>query len=421
MEEPSSVSGLAPDLPGGSAGASVGAGRREGVPREEIHQGASSQAGGAHLLVLGLPAAGQSQDPVPGPKFHIRLPTVPAQGRAPAPKKLQISLHNVSDENWARNLCGTSVGLPERAWAGRERPAGVEQTSCPGPREVREGGRSSPGCDGRSPTLSKEEPPRRELPSSLGSAPVWARKKSRKRKACSEGGEGVGGFLWLGQRPGRDDPQCVGDPPQGADLASLGGLCWPLSPKDTGSGPGVSGGSCVGSASGTEEFRCLPSAGAEARPGSPYDPVLFPLPSGGARLGPAARDPAQSPALCLGGPGKASTEWRDAEWVTVAAGGDDGPAASPIQEELEVKVQPVSRGRLGQGLAAPTGAPSGSPESAASKAHSDPFKGRRISQGAMLGMGPVPPAEDQGTDRSPDNSQDQPAASCPGGFPRLVS
>ncbi|KAF6111602.1 SPOC domain containing 1 [Phyllostomus discolor] len=420
MEEASSVSGLAPDLPGESSGASAGAGSREGVPREEIRQGASSQAGGAHLLVLGLQAAGRNQDLVPGPKLHIQLPTVPAQGRAPATKKLQISLHKVLDENWASDLCGMSMGLPERALAGGERPAGVEKTSCPRPREVRQGGRSSPGCDGRSHTLSKEEPPKRELPSSLGAAPVQARKKSKKHNACSEGGEGVGGFLWLGQRPGRDDPQCVRDPPQGADLVSLGGLCWPLSPKDTGHGPGDSGGSCVGSASGAEKFRCLPAAGAGARPGSPYDPVLFPLPSGGERLRPAAQDPAQSPALCLRESGKASPEWQEAERVVVGAGGDGGPAASPNREELEVKVQPVSRGRLGQGLAAPTDTPAGSPESAASEARSGSFKGQRISECASLGMGPVPPAEDQGTDRSPDNSsQDQPAASCPGGFPRL--
>ncbi|KAM5322256.1 SPOC domain-containing protein 1-like [Glossophaga mutica] len=413
MEEVRSVSGVAPDLPGESSGASAGAGRREGVPKEEIHQGASSQAGGAHLVVLGLQAAGQSQDPVP---------TVPAQGRPHATKKLQIALHNILDENWARNLCGMSVGLPERALVGRERPAGVEKMSGPRPREAREGGRSSPECDGRSPALSKEDPPKRELPSSLGSAPMRARKKSRKRKACSEGGEGVGGFLWLGQRPGRDDPQCVGDPPEGADLASLGGLCWPLSPKDTGSRPGDVGGSCVGSASGTERFRYLPTVAGGARPGSPYDPVLFPLPSGGEHLRPAAQDPAQSPALCLGVSGKASTEWQEAEWVVVAAGGDDGPAASPNQEEQEVKFQPVSRGRLGQELAAPTDTPAGSPESAASKARSGSFKGQRISKRAVLGTGPVPPAKDWGTDRSPDNSsQDQPAAACPGGFPRLVS
>ncbi|XP_036917313.1 SPOC domain-containing protein 1 [Sturnira hondurensis] len=409
MEEACSESGLAPDLPGGSSGASVGAGRRERVPREEIHQGASFQAGGAHLPVLGQQAAGQRQDLVPGPKLHTQLPAVPAQGRAQATKKLQTSLHNILDENWARNHCGMSMGLPERALVGRER--------CPRPREVREGGRSSPGYDGRSPTLTKEEPPKRELPSSLGSAPVQPRKKSRKRKACSEGGEGVGGFLWLGQRPVRDNSQCVGHPPQGADLASLGDLCWPLSPKDTGSGPGGSGGSRVGSASGTE-FRCLPAAGGGAQPGSPYDPVLFPLPSGGKRLRPAAQDPAQSPALCLGICGKASTtERQEAEWVAVAAGSDDGPATSPNQE---VKVQPLSKGRLGQGLTAPTDTPAGSPESAAGKALSDSFKGQRISKCALSCTGPVPPAKDQGADRSPDDSsQDQPAASCLGGCPRL--
>ncbi|XP_016074711.1 PREDICTED: SPOC domain-containing protein 1 [Miniopterus natalensis] len=429
MEKASSVSGLAPDLPGASARARVSAGRRKRLLREEAHRGASCQAGGtpgtnleakARLVALELQAAGQSQDLVPGPKLHVQLPTVPAQERAQASKRLQISLHNILDENWARNLCSMPVGLPERALVGREKPAGVERASCPRPTGVGEGGRSSPGCDRRSPTLGEEEPPKRELLSSLGSAPVQTRKKSRKCKTCSEGGEGVGGFLWLGQSLGGDNPQRVGDPPQGADLESLGGLCSPLFPKNTGSGPGDSDGSCAGCATGTEKFRYLTDAEDGAQPGSSYDPVAFPLPNGGLSLRPAAQDPPQSPALCLGVSGKVSTEQQEAEQVMVGAGGDDGPAASCTEEELEVKAWPMSRGRLGQGLSAPTDTPAGSPESAANTSCSGSFMGQRRSKCAKLGRVSVPPAEDQGTDRSSDNfSQDQPAASCPGGFPKL--
>lgn len=54
---------------------------------------------------------------------------------------------------------------------------------------------------GEGPVRSKEEPPKGELPPSLGSAPVRARKKSRKCKTCSDDGEG------LGQSPGEDNPQ----------------------------------------------------------------------------------------------------------------------------------------------------------------------------------------------------------------------
>ncbi|XP_066122661.1 SPOC domain-containing protein 1 [Saccopteryx bilineata] len=416
MEETSSVS-----FPRASPGARVGAGRRKRVFREEAHRTISSQAGGApgasleaeaHMVVLGLQAAGRSQDSVPGPELHVQLPTVPSQGGSWASKRLQISLHNILDEKWARNLCSMSVRLPGRALAGREKPAGVEKASFPRSREVREGGRS--------PTLSKEEPPQRELSSLQGPDPVRAEEKSRKCKACSESKEGVGGFLWLGQNPGRDNTQGVGDSPQGANLESLGGLSSPLSPKDSGSGSRGSSGSCLGCASGTEKVKYLLAAGVGAQLGSPHDPDEFSLPSGEDTLRPVAQDPPRSLALCLGVSGKASTEWQESEQVTLGAGGDDGPATAYNQEDLETKAQPVSRRRLRQGLMAPEDTPAGSPESADSKACSGSFMGQRGSKCAKLGRGPVPPAEGQGPDRSPENFiQDQAAASSPGVFPKL--
>lgn len=214
-----------------------------------------------------------------------------------------------------------------------------------------------------------------------------------------------------------------GRPPPGADLESLGGPCRPLPPKDPGSGPRDSDGSCVGCASGTK-FPYLPEAEDGAQPGSPSDPDQFPLPKGGLSLRPAAQDAPQSPAPCPGVSGKAGTGQRAAEQVVVGAGGEDGPAASHNQEELEVKAWPVSMGRPGQGLPAPTDTPVGSPESAASKARSGPFMGQRRPKCAKLGRGPVPPAEDRGTDSRSDNfshDPDPPAASRPGGFPKPVS
>lgn len=104
--------------------------------------------------VLDLQARGQSQNSVPGLSLHIQLPTVPTQGRAQASKRLQISLYNISAE---RNLSRISVGLRERAMVVRERPAGTEKTGCPRLREAGEDGRSSPGCDGRRPTVSRGE------------------------------------------------------------------------------------------------------------------------------------------------------------------------------------------------------------------------------------------------------------------------
>lgn len=392
MEEANSTSGLASDLPGASSGAQIGASRRKKVLRE------GAQAGGAprvipetqaHLVVLELQAVGQSPDSVPGPKLHMGLPTVPALGRAQASKRLHISLYNILNESGPGKLCGMSVGLPEKAFVDRERPAGVKK--------VREG-RSSLGCDGRSTTLSKEETPRRDLPSSQGPAPVRARKKKRKCEVCSEVGEGAGGFLWLGQSSDGATPQRVGVTPQGADWESLGSLCSPLSPKDTGSGSGDPGGGCVGCASGLEKFEYLPTAGGGVQSDSPYE---LPLPIGGGSLSPAAQDHPQSPALCLEVSGKASTEH------VLGAGGDDGPAASHNQEELEVKA--MSKDKARQGLSASTDTLASPPEPATSKAHSGPPMGPRRSKCAELGRVPVPWA------------QDQPEESSPGGCPKLVS
>ncbi|XP_057410021.1 SPOC domain-containing protein 1 isoform X3 [Balaenoptera acutorostrata] len=356
MEETSSVVGLAPGLPGESSGAPVWVGSRKRVLREEAHQNASSQVVGAPgtsleaEVVLGLQAMGESQDSVPGPRLHIQPPTVPAHGRAQASKRLQVTMHDILAGSWPRNLCSASVGT---------------------------------------------------------------RKKSRRSEAPSEEEEGADGFLWLGQSPGGDKPQSVGDSPQGADLESLGGPCSPLSCKDTGCGPGDPGGSWMSYASGVEKFEYLPTAEGGTQPGSPCDPVRSPLPSGGESLQPAARDSPQSPVLCLGVSGKASTEQKEARHI-VGPGGGDGPATSHNQEELEVKAQPVSGEMPGQGLAAAL-------QPVASKASSGPSMGRRRSKCAkQLSRGPVPHAQDQGTDRCPDDSnQDQAEESSPGGCPKL--
>lgn len=427
MKEASSGSGLAPHPPKAGSGARVWAGRRKRVLRKAANGSASSKTGSApgasleeeaHLVVLELQALGQSQISVPDPKLHVCMPTVPPQGKAWPSKRLQVSLYNILDESWPGNLCSRSVGLPEGALVGRETPAGVEEGSCPRPKEAGEDGRSSQGCDGRSPTLSKEKLLKRDLPSSSGAAPVRARKKSRRREACSEGGEGASDFLGLGQSPGGANPQCVRGPPQGADLESLGGPCSLLSSKDTGSGPEDPGGNFVGCALETEKFKYFPVLGDGAEPGSLYDPIEFLLPSGGESLRPAAQDPPESPASCLGR-SVASTEQQEVEHV-VGAGGDDGLVIS--QEELNVKTQPVSRAWAGQGLTAPTDTLASSVEPAASKAHSGLSMGQRRSKCAKLRKGLVLCAQDQGTDRSLDNSnQDQPAESSPGGCPKLVS
>ncbi|XP_011356361.1 SPOC domain-containing protein 1 [Pteropus vampyrus] len=427
MKEASSGSGLALDLPRAGSGARVWPGKRKRVLRKVANRSASSKAESApeasleeeaHLVVLELQALGQSQISMPDPKLHISMPTVPAQGKAWPSKRLQVSLYNILDERWPGNLCSRSMDLPERALVGRETPAGVEKESCPGPKEVGEDERSSQGYDGRSPTLSKEKPPKRDLPSSSGPAPVGTRKKSRRREACSERGEGASGFSGLGQSPGGANPQCVGSPPQGADLESLGGLCSLLSSKDSESGLEDLGGNFVGCALETEKFEYLPVLGDGAQPGSLYDPVEFLLPSGGESLRLAAQDLPQSSAACLGR-SVASTEQQEAEHV-VGAGGDDGLVISHNQEELNVETQPMSRAWAGQGLPAPTDTLASSLEPAASKVHPGLSMGRRRSKCAKLGKGLVLCTQDQGTDRSSDNSnQDQGAESSPGGCLKL--
>ncbi|XP_062961538.1 SPOC domain-containing protein 1 isoform X1 [Cynocephalus volans] len=413
MERASSM----PGLPGARSGARVGAGSRKRVLRKKAHLDASSQAGDT------AGAVGQSQDSPPGPRLHMQLPMVPAQGRAQTFKRLQVSLHDILAESCPQNLCGLSAGLTKRALFGREGLVGVKEVSCPRPKEAGDGGMYSPGCDGQSPILYRKKPPEKGLPSSPAPARVRARKKRWKCGVCSEGGECAGGFLGLDQRPGDDNPHSVGSPSQGADLESVGGSRRPLSPQDTGSDSVDPGGSWGGCASGTEKFEYLLTAGNRAQPGSPCG---LSVPSGGESPRPAAQGPPQSPALCLGVSAPASA----AEHI-MGTGSDEGSAASHDQEELEVRAQPASRGRLGQGLAFPADACASSPEPsgslssclepAASKACSGPFRGQRGSQYARKPSGgPVPCAQEQGTDRSSDNStQDEPEESSPGGCPRL--
>nr|XP_054411697.1 SPOC domain-containing protein 1 isoform X2 [Pongo abelii] len=434
MEGASSTPGLAPDGPGASSGPGVRAGSRRKIPRKEARRGASSWAAGAAEVrpgVLELLAVGQSRGSMPGPGLHMQLPSVPAQERALTSKRLQVSLCDILDDSCPRKLCSRSAGLPDRALVCRERLTGVEEVSCPRPREARDGGMSSPGCDRRSPTLSKEEPPGRHLTSSPGPVPVRVRKKWRKQGAHSDCGKGAGGFLWLDQSPRGDNLLSVGDPAQVADLESLGGPCRPPSPKDTGSGPGEPGGRGAGCASGTEKFGYVPTAGHGAQPGSPCGPVGFPVSSGGESLSSAAQAPPQSAALCLGTSAQASAEQQEAVCV-MRAGSDEGRAPAQDQQELEAKAQPASRGRLEQGLAAPAdtcassreplGGLSSSLDTEASRACSGPFVEQRRSKGTKnLKKGSVPCAQDQGADRSSDNShQDRPEEPSPGGCSRLL-
>ena len=143
------------------------------------------------------------------------------------------------------------------------------------------------------------------------------------------------------------------------------------------------------------------------------------MPTGGPSLQLAAQDPFQSPELCLGGSGKASTAQQEAEHI-VRPGDGDGHGASHNQEELEVVARPVSGGRPGQGLG---DTPSSFLEPVASKASSGPSTRQRNSKCAkQLKMDPVPGAQDQGTNRWPDSAnQDQTEESSPGSGPRLVS
>lgn len=81
----------------------------------------------------------------------------------------------------------------------------------------------------------------------------------------------------------------------------------------------------------------LPDPEDGAQPG----PVESPLPTGGLSLRPAARDPPQSPALCLEGCGEASTERQAAERVF---GGLAVRMALPLHTARRSR-----RSRVGQG------------------------------------------------------------------------
>lgn len=162
------MSDLMPYMQGVNPGAYAWLAQEKAPLREKAHQGASPQAGGApgasleveaRLMVLELWAMGQSQDWVPVPGLHVQLPVVPTQGRAWACKRLQVCLHDLLAESWPGYPRSMSVGLPGKAAVGRERLVGAEETSHPQRGEAR-GGWSPPGCDERSPTLSKEEPPK---------------------------------------------------------------------------------------------------------------------------------------------------------------------------------------------------------------------------------------------------------------------
>ncbi|XP_061287225.1 SPOC domain-containing protein 1 [Bos javanicus] len=359
MEETSSMSGLAPDLSGESSGDPVCAGCGKRVLREESCQGASSQA-------VGAPGASPEATAHP---VVLGLQTVGQNRNSVPSSRLRRQLPTEPAQGRAQGLKRVQIILHD-----------VLAGSCP---------------------------------RNLCSGCVGARKKSRKSETPSEGQEGS--FLWLGQSG--DKPKAVGDSLQGADVASLGGPCSPLSCKDTGSGPGHPGGGWVDCDSGIEKFEYLPTVRGGTPPGSPCDPVSFPVPTGGPSLQLAAQDPLQSPELCLGGSGKASTAQQEAEHI-MRPGDGDGHGASHNQEELEVVARPVSGGRPGQGLG---DTPSSFLEPVASKASSGPSMRQRNSKCAkQLKMDPVPGAQDQGTNRWPDSSnQDQTEESSPGSGPRL--
>nr|XP_005544188.2 SPOC domain-containing protein 1 isoform X3 [Macaca fascicularis] len=110
------------------------------------------------------------------------------------------------------------------------------------------------------------------------------------------------------------------------------------------------------------------------------------------------------------------------------AGSDEGRPPAQDQEELEAKAQPASRGGLEQRLADTCasswehlGSLSSSLDPEASRACSGPLMEQRRSKGTKnLKKSPVPCAQDQGTDRSSDNShQDRPEEPSLGGCPRL--
>ncbi|KAI4588129.1 hypothetical protein MJG53_002537 [Ovis ammon polii x Ovis aries] len=361
MEETSSMSGLAPDLSGESSRDPVCAGSGKRVLREESGQGASSQAVGA---------PGGSPEATAHPVVLGLQAVGQSWNLVPSPR-----------------LC---CHLPTEPTQGRAQAFKRVQIIL---HDILAG----------------------SCPRNLCSGCVGARKKSRKSETPSEGQEGS--FLQLGQSPSGNKPQAVEGPLRGADVASLGGPCSPLSCKDTGSGPGHPGGGWVDCDSGIEKFEYLPTVRGGTLPGSPWDPVNSPVPTGGLSLQLAARDPLQSPELCPGGSGKASTVQQEAEHI-MRPGDGDGHGASHNQEELEVVARPVSWGRPGQGLG---DTPSSFLEPVASKASSGPSTRQRNSKCAkQLKMDPVPGAQDQGTNRWPDSSnQDQTEESSPGSGPRL--
>ncbi|XP_073936801.1 SPOC domain-containing protein 1 isoform X1 [Castor canadensis] len=405
----SSVPGLKPE-------AQVWSRSRKRVLKEETHRGLSSRARSDAGASLGLsePAVGQNQDSTPGPMLHMQLPTVTSCGTPWASKRLHVSLYDVLATHCLESLHSISPDLTKTALVGIERPAGVEGASCLRCREAKEEGLGSPGGSGRSPLHNKEKLPGRSLLSSPGLAPRRAKKKSRK---CSQGGEGAGGFLRLGQSPGGDS-QSVGGPPKVcADLESLGGPSRPLSSKDIGPG-----GSWVGCTKVAEVFECFPATGVAAQPGSPQGPFEFPVACGGQSHNLAT----QGPVLCLGGPGLASTEQLEVQ-PEVGAGSKEGLFNSHNQEGPEIQAQPVSRKRPGQGLTIttdtcvsstkPLGGLSSSLEAADSKACTGPVVGQRnFKSTKKLRRGPESCAQEQRMDGSPDNpSQHGPdETGCPG-------
>ncbi|XP_062046037.1 SPOC domain-containing protein 1 [Lepus europaeus] len=411
-------------------GARTGAGTRKRVLRKKAAGDAGYKVGsaaGASLGVLEPPAVGQSGESTPGPRSRVRLHAAPSRGRAQACRRLRVSLYDVLAGHCPGSLCSRTAIL-QRAVLGRGRPAEVEEASGPGPQGAADGELGSPGCDGRSPTVSKEEPPGQGLLSSAGPAPRRARKRrrmgSRMGRARSKGRGQTASLLRLDLSPGGDSPQSGGELLQGADPESWGGSCRPLSPKDTGSGPGGAGGSLAGCSPGPGAWGCLPTVGA----GSPSSPVGFPVPGGGESLQPEAPSPPPSPPLCLGVSGQQEV----AEHSMWAADDHEGPTASHGREglapsaESAASTEPVPEDGLGQGLAAlldpcasslePSGSRSCSPEPEASTACSDPFTELR----SKPRKGPEPCAQDCDADRRSDNSsQDQPGEPSPGGCSTL--
>ncbi|KAM6174093.1 SPOC domain-containing protein 1 [Erethizon dorsatum] len=306
-----------------------------------------------------------------------------------------------------------------------EGPAEVKLASCPQPREVGGQGMSAPGGEGKSSTLSKEGFPGRVLPSSPGPAPGRARRKGRKSRSCSKGGQGAGGFLQLDQSPGRDS-QSLGGTLEGANLTPLGGHCRHLCHEDTGLGD--PGGSQAGCTSGAAGFEYLPAVGRGAQPGSPLSPGRL---CAGESHRPATQDSSWFAALCLGVPGWASAEQQEVEHM-VGAVSEEGTAAPRGQHGPEVEAQLASRENLGRGLAVPSdthvcspeplGSLGSSLEATASEACTGPFAWQKGDKRAKnLRRDSACCAQEQPTDGSLDDSrQGEPEEASPEGCPRWV-